>query len=172
MGGSLLPAGHFETGVSALFASQFSTVEIDSTFYAIPSRKLVQGWLERTPPGFIFAAKFPQEITHKKLLADCERETAEFLGVMELLGDKLGPLLLQFPYCNQQVFANCDAFLERLARYLGQLPQTHRYAVEVRNRHWLAQPLLELLRERHVPSPWWIRSGCLPLRNWPRSSTS
>jgi uncharacterized protein YecE (DUF72 family) len=63
---------------------------------------MVQGWRDRTPPEFVFAAKFPGEITHKKLLVDCERETDEFLGVMELLGEKLGPLLLQFPYLSQE----------------------------------------------------------------------
>jgi uncharacterized protein YecE (DUF72 family) len=148
--GPFYPPGTAPSEFLPVYASHYNTVEIDSTYYRIPSRKMVQGWFDRTPPGFIFAAKFPGEITHKKLLVDCERETREFLGVMELLGEKLGPLLLQFPYLNQQAMPNCDEFISRLARYLECLPRNHRYVVEVRNRNWLAQPLLDLLRTHGV----------------------
>ncbi|MGH9448649.1 MAG: DUF72 domain-containing protein [Terriglobia bacterium] len=148
--GPFYPPGTPPAEFLPAYASHYNTVEIDSTYYRIPSRKMVQGWFERTPPGFIFAAKFPGEITHKKLLADCERETDEFVGVMELLGEKLGPLLLQFPYLNQDVMPSYDEFLSLLARYLERLPRTHRYAVEVRNKHWLAPPLLGLLRAHGV----------------------
>ncbi len=148
--GPFYPPGTPPADFLPFYATQFRTVEIDSTYYRIPSRKMVQGWRDRTPPGFIFAAKFPGEITHKKLLVDCERETDEFLSVMGLLGEKLGPLLLQFPCLSQEAMPNSDAFLERLARYLERLPSTHRYAVEVRNKNWLAQPLLDLLRKHGV----------------------
>jgi uncharacterized protein YecE (DUF72 family) len=67
------------------------------------SRNMVQGWRDRARPGFVFAAKFPQDVTHRKLLVDCERKTEEFLGVMELLGEKLGPISLQLPYPSQEV---------------------------------------------------------------------
>ncbi|MGH9396723.1 MAG: DUF72 domain-containing protein [Terriglobia bacterium] len=148
--GPFYPPGTPPADFLPIYATHYNTVEIDSTYYRIPSRKMVQGWRDRTPPGFTFAAKFPGEVTHKKLLADCERETDEFLGVMELLGEKLGPLLLQFPYLNQEVMPSCDEFLSRLARYLERLPRTHRYAVEVRYKNWLAQPLLDLLRAHGV----------------------
>lgn len=148
--GPFYPPGTKPADFLPYYATQFRTVEIDSSYYRIPSRKMVQGWRDRTPQGFIFAAKFPSAITHEKILVDCEGETDEFLGVMELLGEKLGPLLLQFPYLNQEVMPSSDAFLERLADYLERLPRTHRYAVEVRNRNWLAQPLLDLLRSHGV----------------------
>ncbi len=148
--GPFYPPGTPPADFLSVYACHFQTVEIDSTYYRIPSRKMVQGWFDRTPPGFTFAAKFPAEVTHKKLLVNCERETDGFLGVMELLGGKLGPLLLQFPYLNQEVMPSCDEFLSRLARYLECLPRTHRYAVEVRNKNWLGQPLLDLLRQHGV----------------------
>ncbi|MEJ2007192.1 MAG: DUF72 domain-containing protein [Acidobacteriota bacterium] len=148
--GPFYPPGTPPVEFLPVYASHYSTVEVDSTYYRIPSRKLVQGWYDRTPPGFIFAAKFPGEITHKKVLIDCERETEEFLNVMELLGEKLGPLLLQFPYLNQQVIAKSEDFLSRLGRYLERLPRSHRYAVEIRNRKWLGQPLIDLLRKHNV----------------------
>jgi len=148
--GPFYPPGTRPADFLPFYATQFRTVEIDSTYYRMPSRKMVHGWRDRTPPGFIFAAKFPGEITHKKLLEDCERETAEFLSVMELLGEKQGPLLLQFPYLSQEAMPNSDVFYERLARYLERLPRTRRYTVEVRNRQWLTQPLLDLLRKHGV----------------------
>ena len=148
--GPFYPTGTAPREFLSVYASHYNTVEIDSTYYRIPSRKLVQGWYDRTPPGFIFAAKFPQDITHKKVLIDCDRETEEFLSAMELLGEKLGPLLLQFPYLNQQAMPSSEEFLTRLGLYLGSLPKTHRYAVEIRNRKWLDQPLIDLLRKHNV----------------------
>ena len=79
----------------AFYAGRFNSVEIDSTFYRIPTTKTVQQWRERTPEGFIFAAKLPQSITHEKCLAGTEGELNEFVGVMDLLGQRLGPLLMQ-----------------------------------------------------------------------------
>jgi uncharacterized protein YecE (DUF72 family) len=148
--GPFYPPGSSPAEFLSVYASHYNTVEIDSTYYRIPSRKLVRGWYERTPDGFIFAAKFPGEITHKKVLIDCQRETDEFLGVMELLGEKFGPLLLQFPYLNQAVMPGSEEFLSRLARFLECLPKSRHYAVEVRNRKWLGQSLLDLLREHNV----------------------
>ncbi len=74
----------------SIYAQRFSTVEVDSTFYRIPSAEMVRGWKERTPDDFIFAAKVPQTITHEKVLVDAENYLANFLKVMDLLGDKLG----------------------------------------------------------------------------------
>ena len=75
---------------------------------------MVNNWRERTPPGFIFAAKIPQVITHEKVLEDCQPDLKEFLKAMDQLEDKLGPLLFQFPYFNKQKFAQPADFLARL----------------------------------------------------------
>ena len=83
------------------YATKFNTVEVDSTFYATPSVSTVNGWRDKTPEGFIIAAKVPQVITHEKVLLDCEPEFVEFVDTMRLLGDKLGSLVLQFPYFNE-----------------------------------------------------------------------
>jgi len=111
--GPFYPPGTSPVEFLSVYAGHYNTVEIDSTYYRIPSRKLVRGWYDRTPDGFIFSAKFPGDITHKKVLINCEGETEEFLGVMELLGEKLGPLLLQFPYLNQEVIPSSEEFLAR-----------------------------------------------------------
>jgi uncharacterized protein YecE (DUF72 family) len=128
----------------AYYSSQFSTVEVDSTFYRIPSEKTVQNWRLQVPDGFCFALKFPQLITHIKALRDCERDTAVFLSRAELLGDKLGPMLLQFP-------PNFTASrMPDLADYLKKLPKQHRYVVEVRNKSWQTKEFAALLRENEV----------------------
>jgi uncharacterized protein YecE (DUF72 family) len=123
---------------------------VDSTYYRIPSASTVRGWAARTPSGFLFAAKVPGEITHEKVLVDCERPFSQFLATMDLLGEKLGPLLLQFPYFNKKAFANVDAFLERLEPFVEKLPKGYRFAVEIRNKNYLTPQLTELLRARGV----------------------
>lgn len=128
------------------YASQFDTVEIDATFYAIPSRKTVEGWRDRTPEGFVFTAKMPQAITHEKILVDCDSELNAFIETMQILGDKLGPLLFQFRYFRKGEFEVAD-FAERLHKVLAAVAGRVRCAVEVRNKQWLCDPLLTTLRE-------------------------
>jgi uncharacterized protein YecE (DUF72 family) len=121
------------------YASHFPTVEIDSTFYAIPRASVVEGWRRRTPDGFRFAAKFPKTITHDMKLKGALPEAQRFVDTMTLLGDKLGVLTLQFAYdFGPESFGELDAFL-------GALPAGPRYAVEVRNRRWLTPELGEML---------------------------
>ena len=132
------------------YAQHFDTVEVDSTYYRIPSESMVRNWRARTPPGFLFAVKFPQTITHEKVLTDCREDLAEFLRVIALLEDRLGPLLLQFPYFNRQTFARPEDFLSRLAPFLNALPTGFSYAVEVRNKYWIGPRLLDLLRQKNV----------------------
>jgi uncharacterized protein YecE (DUF72 family) len=132
------------------YARAFRTVEIDATFYRIPSPSTVSGWRDRTPDGFVFAAKVPRAITVIKRLSDCEREMSRFLTVMEPLGEKLGPLLLQFPYFNETAFASREPFDALLRPFLKSLPKQFRYAVEIRNGKWLTCDFVELLREHAI----------------------
>lgn len=148
--GSFYPAGSKPQDFLPLYAERFDTVEIDSTFYRIPAASVVRQWRERTPAGFTFAAKVPQTITHEKLLVGVEQDLAAFLEVMDLLGDKLGPLLLQFPCFSQQKFRGPGVFLERLEGFLAQIPKAYRWVVEVRNRNWLSENLYALLRKHGV----------------------
>ena len=100
------------------YSGVYDSVEIDATFYAIPSRSTIEGWRERTPAGFQFSAKMPRTITHEKVLVDAEEDVEIFVETMQWLGDRLGPLLFQFPYFNRKVFSSPDQFLERLDRFL------------------------------------------------------
>ena len=148
------PEGAAAASFLTHYAAEFDTVECDATFYGIPAAKTVDGWRERTPPGFLFAAKLPQEITHERGLVDCERPLAEFLEVMGRLGDKLGPVVAQFGYvargADPEEHATGDDFRARLAAFLDLWPKERKLAVEVRNAGWIAPPLLDLLRARGV----------------------
>ncbi len=148
--GSFYPANAKPQDFLPIYAREFDTVEIDSTFYRVPTAKTVEQWRERTPKGFTFTAKVPQVITHQKMLLDAESDLAAFVKVMDLLGAKLGPLLLQFPYFNKQTFRGVGFFLERLEPFLKQLPKEHQWVVEVRNRNWLSEKLYSVLRRHGV----------------------
>lgn len=132
------------------YARRFRSVEIDSTFYNIPARAVAARWKEKTPPGFIFAAKVPRVITHVKVLQDCHAELSTFLKTMEALEDKLGPLLLQFPYFNKNAFASRGQFEKLLRPFLRSLPKEFQFALEIRNKNWIAWDFLELLREHSI----------------------
>jgi uncharacterized protein YecE (DUF72 family) len=132
------------------YATKFNTVEVDSTFYDTPSIPTVKGWNAKTPLGFVFSAKVPQIVTHAKVLIDCDVEFKQFIEVMDNLGDKLGPLLLQFGFFNSSVFRGVNDFLARLRPFLKKLPKDHKFVVEIRNKQWLVPQFIESLRERGV----------------------
>jgi uncharacterized protein YecE (DUF72 family) len=128
----------------AYYSTKFDTVEVDNTFYSIPTEKAVTNWENQTPSNFFFSFKFPSIITHIKMLKDCERETSLFLERTELLGRKLGASLLQFPSS-----FGVDRFSD-LADFLQKLPKNRRYVVEVRDERWLNSDFYSLLRENGV----------------------
>jgi uncharacterized protein YecE (DUF72 family) len=140
--GTLYPVGTPPAGRLAEYVKHFATVEIDSTYYGTPKRSTVKRWREVSPEGFLFAAKFPREITHEKNLVGCEDAARTFVRTMSMLGDRLGPLLLQLP----PGFTVEGA--EVLDTFLRELPEGSSYAVEVRHRSWLGSELPDLLRER------------------------
>ena len=148
--GSFYPKGMRPTDYLAFYAERFPTVEVDSTFYACPSVQTVSNWAARTPEGFVFSVKIPQVITHEKALVNCYADLAEFLKTMDFLGNKLGPIVFQFPFFNSSVFQDRHEFLDRLVPFLAKLPASYKFAIEIRNRNWLDAEFAELLRERKI----------------------
>ncbi len=142
--GLVYPAGTPPGDYLAEYAKKHSAVEIDSTYYATPRVSTVKQWDASTPADFRFTAKFPQKITHEKMLEGVERDVLQFLDAMSLLGPKLGPLLLQFPY-NFKPDRRAA-----LADFLAALPPDFRYAVEVRQRGWLQDWFFDLLTQHGV----------------------
>ena len=163
--GSFYPVGMKPRDFLACYATQFATVELDSTYYCAPSSSTVTTWYEKTPPDFLFAAKVPQVVTHQKMLVGCEAEFDEFIDRMGLLHEKLGPLLFQFPRFSKYEMQS-DEFSRRLRFFLNRVKDlpTCRFVVEIRNRTWLDKRFTDLLKEYNValaltdtsfmPRPW------------------
>ena len=162
--GSFYPPGMKPAEFLSFYATKFNTVELDNTSYRTPSASVVEGWNMKTPPGFTFAAKVPQVITHEKVLVDCGDDLNHFLKTMSALGDKLGPLLFQFGYFNKSAFKSQSEFLAVLKPFLKKLPKGYQFAVEIRNKIWMDARYADLLREPKVamalidqswvPRPW------------------
>lgn len=127
-----------------LYARGFPTVEVDSTFYAIPPEGTVRGWVERTPPGFRFALKLPREITHERRLVGAEAVLGEFAERARLLGERLGPVLVQLG----PDFSPAE--MPALRRFLPLLPADLRFAVEFRQTAWISRETHDLLAEHAV----------------------
>ena len=142
--GPFYPEGTGQSTYLEEYAKRFPIVEIDSTFYGIPRATTVEGWKQRSPPDFQFAAKFPKLITHEKKLDRALGDAEAFIGVMQALGDKLAVLTLQFAY------DFTPDYYDRLETFLAALPEGVRYAVEVRNRDWIKPDLGEMLSSHNV----------------------
>jgi uncharacterized protein YecE (DUF72 family) len=162
--GSFYPPGMKPRDFLSYYATQFATVEVDSTFYGCPSARTVSNWAARTPEDFIFSVKVPQVITHEKALVDCDSEFEEFVKTMDILGPKLGPMVFQFPLFDRWKFAKQEGFLAVLAPFLKKLPTDHKFVIEIRNKTRLDVRFADVLREYNValaltdtsfmPRPW------------------
>jgi len=142
--GSFYPRNSKTKELLGLYASIFDTVEVDSTFYAIPSENSVKGWMERTPASFSFSLKLPAEITHKNRLRDSQSILEQFIQRINLLEDKLGCLLIQLPpdfSPNEQSAFNS---------FIDLLPSHPRFAVEFRDSGWLNEQTINILARKNV----------------------
>ncbi len=142
--GSFYPKGTRPANFLRTYARAFDTVEIDSTFYAIPPAATVEGWAGRVPEGFVFSLKMPRAITHEQGLEDAWELLEAFTSRARLLGAKLGPVLIQLG----PEFG--PARRPALERFLPRLPHDLRFAVEFRQRGWLAAEHLRLLADHGV----------------------
>jgi uncharacterized protein YecE (DUF72 family) len=122
------------------YARQFGAVEINYTFQRLPAPALLTGWARQVPPGFRFALKAPQRITHQLRLRDAGELTTRFCKLAVTLGQKLGPILFQLP-----PYLRFDA--DRLAGFLWQLPPGVRAAFEFRNASWFTDETFAILKK-------------------------
>ncbi len=131
------------------YSKYLNSVEIDSTFYAIPTRHATSHWHAVTPENFVFCAKLPKAITHDRKLRDCEGLLEEFLGALEPLGAKLGCVLIQLPpyFC-----PNYDEVA--LRHFIHRLPTRIRFAVEFRHSGWHLPRISHLLEAHRVCWAW------------------
>jgi uncharacterized protein YecE (DUF72 family) len=150
----------------AHYAEHFDTVEINNTFYRLPSASAVEGWVEQSPPGFVFAVKASRYLTHIKRLKTLDPYLERFFEPLEPLvrGEKLGPLLWQFP----QNFHRDDGRLEHALRALPP----GRHAFEFRHDSWFTEDVYGLLSEHGAAlvigdeSSRWVSSPRVRTADW------
>jgi len=141
--GKLYPAGTKPSRYLEEYSRRFNSVEVDATFYRIPSVSTVENWRDSVPKGFKFSAKFPRKITHAADIDFSPSDLKIFLQRINKLDDRLGPILLQFP-----PFLKAD--LHQLDHLIAVLPKSQLVAAEFRNRSWFTNEIYELLRDNGI----------------------
>lgn len=132
------------------YTRHFPTVEINATFYRLPSLSMVRNWHAPAPDGFQFAVKGSRFLTHMKRLTDTGPGLRKYFERIIPLAEHTGPILWQLP----PNFRKTDENHERLARFLQSLPAQYRHAVEFRHPSWMDEDTMSLLREQRVANVW------------------
>ena len=136
--GSFYPEDLSDKQMLGFYGGHFSSVEIDSTFYRMPTNRILANWAREVPDRFRFALEVPRRITHDQRLRSVEDTLASFCEIARTLGPKLGPLLFQLPpYMKKDV--------ELLEVFLHDLPTGLKPVVEFQHASWLADDTYEVL---------------------------
>lgn len=125
------------------YARHFTTVELNNSFYRLPSEDAFAGWYQSTPTNFTFAVKVSRFITHIKRLKGTEEAVEQFIGRARILGEKLGPLLYQLP---PSMHRN-DGVLEA---FISTLPKGMRHVIEFRHPSWLEEGVFKILHKNNI----------------------
>ena len=149
--GPFYPANTKPDEYLKLYSRIFDTVELDSTFYRVPSAQMVNQWYTNTPDQFLFCPKVPKRITHDLHLENSTQYYDHFSKRMSALKEKLGPILLQMPPSFKY-----QKHREQLAHFLNSLDHHNRYAIEFRNESWFNSEVQKLLSESRVCQVWSI----------------
>jgi uncharacterized protein YecE (DUF72 family) len=138
------PQGLAQKDWFKFYCEQFNTIEINSSFYKMPTEKALAKWRSDSPDDFVFTMKAPRLITHYKKLKDCENDLAEFHQIIEAgLQEKLACVLFQFP----PSFSFTE---ERLAQLIELLHQTLKNVVEFRHVSWWTETVFEQLAANNI----------------------
>lgn len=137
------------------YSGVFPTVEINATFYRLPSEGMVRGWRDRVDPGFVYAVKGSRFITHMKKLANLD-------GALDRFFDRIAPMQERTAIILWQLPPMLKKDIPRLDDFLAQLPGSYRHAVEFRDRSWYVDETFEKLRAYHV-SHVALSSGGMPM---------
>jgi len=139
--GNFYPKGTKSSDFLREYARRLTTIEGNTTFYAVPAAKTVESWVEQTPETFRFCPKIPKAISHEGKLADSIARAHEFVNVMRPLGPRLGPMFLQLPP------RYSPRLIEDLAQFLADFPNDVRLGVEVRHLDWFDPPHRDSLNQ-------------------------
>lgn len=141
------PRGTKPDEMLGLYAEIFDTIEVDSTFYAIPPTNVIENWYKKTPEHFTFSLKMPQEITHEHELRELSYVVLEnFCEKILELKEKLATVLIQMP----PTFDGSKLNAQTLREFLKQLPTDINFAIEFRNSDWMIEWTFEELEKRNV----------------------
>lgn len=141
------PRGTKSAAMLELYSKLLDTIEVDSTAYGVPQISTVEGWYERTPPGFVFSLKVPRAVTHEfSLRPGCFPIVESFAAAAQSLREKLGVILIQLPASFEATKENAQSLRELLA----VLPRDVRFAVEFRNPGWFVDWTYEELNAAGV----------------------
>jgi len=140
--GTFYPADTKDKDQLSRYIEHFTTVEINNSFYRLPSPDTFTSWRNSVPKGFLFVVKVSRFITHMKKLKDVTEALQLFLTNASHLKEKLGPVLFQLP-----PGWNCNT--ERLSDFLNHLPKGYRYVFEFRNHTWYDESVYELLKQHN-----------------------
>jgi len=141
--GSFYPEKIKSGDMLRFYAERFGTVEMNNTFYRMPTPKTVSAWAEQVPPDFRFVLKAPQRITHFQRLHGIDENVVFFLNSAVVLADRLGPLLFQLP-------PNMRKDLDRLTALLGLFPSGVAVAMEYRHESWFSDDVYDAMRAKQV----------------------
>jgi uncharacterized protein YecE (DUF72 family) len=146
--GVFYPTGLARNEYLTFYARQFCSVEVNTSFYAVPEPTTLIDWVESVPPGFTFSLKFPRRISHELRLTECRRETLVFLDAARSLGSAAGPVFLQLPpdMTRARYGKTLSEYLDWLAEQAGRL----RIAVEVRAADLMTAAFACFLAQRNM----------------------
>lgn len=155
--GHFYPKGWPKKAEFRYYVRHFPSVEINATFYRLPTKKMVRGWREKSPEGFTFAVKGSRYLTHIRRLNDTSKGLQKYFRRIVPLGDRTGPILWQLP----PNFQKTAETFKRLERFLARLPKAYRHAIEFRHPSWMDEETFALLR-KHAAANVWISSLRMP----------
>ncbi len=140
-----LPAGEY----LKFYSKFFNCVEIDSSFYRIPSPFMIEQWKRNTPDGFLFSPKLPKKITHDNKLRNFEGNLAYFYGIVTKLGKKLGPMVAQLP---PSIKVETDRKV--VENFISSLDSRFAHAIEFRHKSWFTPEVYKLLEKHNIAMAW------------------
>jgi uncharacterized protein YecE (DUF72 family) len=140
LGGVFYPEGMRASEMFDFYARYFDTVEINNSFYRLPTSATFDNWREASPRNFCYAVKASRFITHMKKLKDPQSSSEKFFSVADRLGRKLGPILFQLP-------PRWKLNVERFEEFLQALPGGHQYVFEFRDETWFVPEIYRLLKK-------------------------
>jgi uncharacterized protein YecE (DUF72 family) len=131
------------------YSGVFNCVEIDSSFYRVPSPTMVGQWKNSTPNEFLFSPKLPKKITHENKLENSEASLTYFYSAMNKLGPKLGPIAIQLPPS-----VKLQSHGDTMKKFISQLRPDFRHAIEFRHKSWFTPEIYKLLHRSNIAMVW------------------